>query len=154
MDFFLRFLSNKVLLSGLSAWILAQVLKLFISIITTRTFDLRRLFGDGGMPSGHAAMVAAVATSSLLLYGIDSFEFAISFIVAIIVSHDATSVRRESGKHAHALNELTEYLKTVHFGEPGDQEKLKEFLGHTHLQVIIGASLGILVALFFCLVLN
>ena len=153
MNWFLQLLSNKVLISGLVAWLVAQTLKLFINMFTTRTFDLKRLVGDGGMPSGHSAMVSAVATSSLLLYGIDSFEFAISFIVAIIVVHDATGVRRESGKHAHALNELMDYLKSIHFGESGDEEKLKEFLGHTHPQVFVGSVLGILVALFFCLVL-
>ena len=68
MNWFLEFLSNKVLISGLVAWLFAQTVKMIINIITTHTFDLRRLVGDGGMPSGHSAMVLAVATSSLIRY--------------------------------------------------------------------------------------
>ena len=92
--------SNRVLLSGLIGWGAAQVLKTIIYALMHHTLDLTRIFGDGGMPSGHSATVCAVATSAGIIYGLDSFPFAISVIVAIIVMHDAMGVRLETGKQA------------------------------------------------------
>ena len=86
-------LANRVLISGLVGWGAAQVLKTIIYALMHRTLDLTRIFGDGGMPSGHSATVCAVATSAGILYGLGSFPFAISVIVAIIVMHDAMGVR-------------------------------------------------------------
>ena len=151
MRYLFEFFTNKVLISGLAGWLIAQIVKLFVNLATTRKFDLKRLWGDGGMPSGHSSMVLGVATSSLLLYGIASYQFAIAAIIAIIVTHDATGVRRESGKHAKALNELMELVTDQ---EISDEDKLKEFLGHTHLQVIVGGIMGILIALFICKVIH
>ena len=144
MRYLFEFFTNKVLISGLAGWLIAQIVKLFVNLATTRKFDLKRLWGDGGMPSGHSSMVLGVATSSLLLYGIASYQFAIAAVIAIIVTHDATGVRRESGRHAKALNELMELVTDQ---EISDEDKLKEFLGHTHLQVIVGGIMGILIAL-------
>ena len=151
MRYLFEFFTNKVLISGLAGWLIAQIVKLFVNLATTRKFDLKRLWGDGGMPSGHSSMVLGVATSSLLLYGIASYQFAIAAIIAIIVTHDATGVRRESGRHAKALNELMELVTDQ---EISDEDKLKEFLGHTHLQVIVGGIMGILIALFICKVIH
>ena len=122
-------LSNRVLISGLVGWGAAQVLKTIIYALMHHTLDLTRIFGDGGMPSGHSATVCAVATSAGIIYGLDSFPFAISVIVAIIVMHDAMGVRLETGKLEQPLS---------------DQEKLKELVGHTPLQVCMGGLLGIL----------
>ena len=151
MRYLFEFFTNKVLISGLAGWLIAQIVKLFVNLATTRKFDLNRLWGDGGMPSGHSSMVLGVATSSLLLYGIASYQFAIAAVIAIIVTHDATGVRRESGRHAKALNELMELVTDQ---EISDEDKLKEFLGHTHLQVVVGGIMGILIALFICKVIH
>ena len=135
-------LANRVLISGLVGWGAAQVLKTIIYALMHRTLDLTRIFGDGGIPSGHSATVCAVATSAGILYGLGSFPFAISVIVAIIVMHDAMGVRLETGKQAKLLNEFMDLFAKLE--QPlSDQEKLKELVGHTPLQVCMGALLGI-----------
>ena len=135
-------LANRVLISGLVGWGAAQVLETIIYALMHRTLDLPRIFGDGGMPSGHSATVCAVATSAGIVYGLSSFPFAISVIVAIIVMHDAMGVRLETGKQAKLLNEFIDLF--VRLEQPlSDQEKLKELVGHTPLQVCMGALLGI-----------
>ena len=129
-------LANRVLISGLVGWGAAQVLKTIIYALMHHTLDLTRIFGDGGMPSGHSA------TSAGILYGLGSFPFAISVIVAIIVMHDAMGVRLETGKQAKLLNEFIDLFARLE--QPlSDQEKLKELVGHTPLQVCMGALLGI-----------
>ena len=136
-------LSNRVLISGLVGWGAAQVLKTIIYALMHHTLDLTRILGDGGMPSGHSATVCAVATSAGILYGLGSFPFAISVIVAIIVMHDAMGVRLETGKQAKLLNEFIDLFAKLE--QPlSDQEKLKELVGHTPLQVCMGGLLGIL----------
>ena len=143
MEWIMALINNHLLVNALAAWVAAQVLKTVIHAVVNRTLDIHRLFGDGGMPSGHSATVTAMAATAGLEYGLDSAVFAISAIVAIVVMHDAMGVRREAGKHAKALNDL---LKTVSSDlEP--EVKLQEFLGHTPLQVCSGALLGLVVAL-------
>ena len=143
MDWFQELLSNPFLLIGLSSWFWAQLIKTIIHAIVTKSIDFTRLIGDGGMPSGHSATVCAVATSAGIIYGLDSFPFAISVIVAIIVMHDAMGVRLETGKQAKLLNEFIDLFAKLE--QPlSDQEKLKELVGHTPLQVCMGGLLGIL----------
>ena len=139
----MELLNNHLLLSALAAWAAAQILKTLIHAVVNGTLDIHRLFGDGGMPSGHSATVTAMAATAGLEYGLDSPIFAVSAILAIIVMHDAMGVRLEAGKHAKALNDL---LKTVSSDLDPDL-KLKEFLGHTPLQVCFGAFLGLGIAL-------
>lgn len=134
--------SNRVLLSGLIGWGAAQVLKTIIYALMHHTVDLTRIFGDGGMPSGHSATVCAVATSAGILYGLGSFPFAISVIVAIIVMHDAMGVRLETGKQAAIINEIVRAFDELSSGKLTDV-KLKEFVGHTPIQVLAGILLGI-----------
>lgn len=135
-------LSNRVLLGGLGGWAAAQVLKTIIYALMHGRIDWSRIFGDGGMPSGHSATVCAVATSAGIEYGLGSFPFAISVIVAIIVMHDAMGVRLETGKQAKILNEFMDLFEKLE--QPlSDQEKLKELVGHTPLQVCMGGLLGI-----------
>ena len=142
MNWFQELLSNPFLLIGLSSWFWAQLIKTIIHAIVTKSIDFTRLIGDGGMPSGHSATVCAVATSAGIIYGPDSFPFAISVIVAIIVMHDAMGVRLETGKQAKLLNEFIDLFAKLE--QPlSDQEKLKELVGHTPLQVCMGALLGI-----------
>lgn len=134
--------SNHLLMNALLAWATAQLLKFFIYLAVNRTIDWKRLTGDGGMPSGHSATVTALAVTSGLEYSCASPAFAVCVVLAIIVMHDAMGVRREAGRHAKAINELLETLSSQQ--EP--DVKLKEFLGHTPMQVCCGAVLGFAVA--------
>lgn len=145
MDFFNELIANRVLLAGIAGWATAQVLKAILYTILNKEFSLERLFGDGGMPSGHSATVSAMAMMSLLHYGVGSFEFAVTAMLAIIVMHDAMGVRLETGKQAKVLNELTELLKEKNFVMAFSEEKLKEFVGHTPSQVGAGCVLGLLI---------
>ena len=140
---------NQLLMSAILSWLVAQVLKTIIYACQTGKLDWSRLFGDGGMPSGHSATVSALATASAFHYGLGSCQFAISTILAIIVMHDAYGVRLESGKQAHAINEIIQLLKQDILNP--SVEKLKELLGHTPIQVTMGAILGVVVALIYCL---
>lgn len=102
------------------------------------------------MPSSHSSTVCALATSTGILYGGGSFEFAMAIVFAIVIMHDAIGVRREAGNHAKILNELMERLLHPDTNIT-PQERLKEFVGHTPLQVFAGAILGILIAVVICL---
>lgn len=136
-------LENHLLVNALIAWAAAQLLKTVIYAVVNRTLDFRRLVGDGGMPSGHSATVTAMAVTAGVEYGLDSPVFAVAAILAIIVMHDAMGVRLEAGKHAKALNELLDLFSS----DLENDVKLKEFVGHTPLQVFFGALLGLFVAL-------
>ena len=138
---------NEMLISAVAAWLVAQVLKMVIGSIENKHFEWHLLFTDGGMPSCHSATVSALATSAAICHGMGSGMFAVTAILAIVVMHDASGIRLQSGKHAELINEIVEILKTEHF--PNDVKKLKEVLGHTHLQVTFGLLLGIAVA-FIC----
>ncbi len=141
------FLSNRILLTGLIAFASAQILKTIIYLIINKELRLERIFGDGGMPSGHTATVTSVAAATGLNCGFDSPVFAVAFILAVIVMHDARGVRQETGKQARIINDILETFRNQGNKNipPGDQ--LKEFVGHTPLQVIVGAILGITVAI-------
>lgn len=146
MTFWEEILSNQVLVSALTAWTVAQVLKTIIDFALTRSFSAERLVGSGGMPSSHSATVCALTTASAYQFGVSSFEFAVSFVLAAVVMYDAIGVRQETGKQARLLNILLEQdfmkMSNLEF-----QQRLKEFVGHTPLQVFAGAVLGILIAL-------
>lgn len=134
--------TNPYLITALSSWAVAQVLKTIIYFIVNKKFDIHRLFGDGGMPSGHSATVTSLAVITALLNGMGSAAFAIAAILAIVVCHDAMGVRREAGKQAMVLNDLIEILSL----SPKDElreVKLKEFVGHTPVQVFAGIFVGI-----------
>ena len=147
MNIIKEILSNRILLAGLIGWGSAQILKTIIYLIVNKKLQLERLFGDGGMPSGHSATVSAVATYMGFECGFASPLFALAAIVAIIVMHDATGVRLETGKQAKVLNEMTEMLEKLSGTELSNEEKLKEFVGHTPFQVSMGCILGIVVAI-------
>ena len=147
MDWLYDLLTNRFLITSVSSWFVAQLVKTVIHAIVNRKLDMSRLFGDGGMPSGHSATVTSLATLSALSYGLGSFQFAVTGILAIIVCHDATGVRRETGKQAVLRNELIkafEVLSTKKLPEV----KLKEFVGHTPIQVLAGITVGIANAFF------
>ncbi len=142
MQWFLDLLSNKFLLTGVASWLLAQVCKTVIHAIIHKKIVWERLIGDGGMPSAHSATVTALATVSALYFGFGSFEFAVTALLAIIVCHDAMGVRLETGKQALLLNELKKAFEALSTEEL-PEVKLKEFVGHTPVQVLAGMLVGI-----------
>lgn len=142
MNWFSDLITNPFLLTSLSSWFIAQVLKVIIHAIVCKTWELERLFGDGGMPSGHSATVSSLAVFTGLSYGTASFQFAVCFIFAIIVCHDAMGVRRETDKQSQLLTELAETI-TILTAKELPEVKLKKFVGHTPLQVIAGILIGI-----------
>ena len=146
-EFLVELTMNKAIIAFVIAWFIAQVLKTFIHLLITKKFALERMIGSGGMPSSHSASVCALATYVAMANGANSVEFAIAISFAMVIMHDATGVRREAGNHAKILNKMIESFK--HIAEEGDEatveEKLKEFVGHTPLQVFAGAILGIVV---------
>ena len=152
MNWFQKLLSNPFLLIGLSSWFWAQLIKTIIHAIVTKSIDFTRLIGDGGMPSGHSATVSSLATAAALVYGLGSFEFAMAFIFAIVVCKDAMGVRLETGKQAAIINDIVEAFNVLTSEEKLPDAKLKEFVGHTPLQVIAGILLGIVnaVLLYSC----
>ena len=138
---------NRMLLSSLYSCAAAQILKTIIYWITNKKLDLHRIVGDGGMPSGHSATVTALATTAAIEYGLDSPVFAIAAILAIVVMHDAMGVRLEAGKHAKIINEMNEFMHRMVNDDIKVKTKLKEFVGHTPLQVFFGAILGLVMAI-------
>ena len=143
MNWFIDLITNPFLLTGLASWFLAQVLKTIIHAIINKKIVWERLFGDGGMPSGHSATVTAMAVFAALRCGTGSFEFAIAGILAVIVCHDAMGVRLETGKQAVVINDIVEVLEKISKEEVAE-ERLKTFVGHTPLQVIAGIAIGVL----------
>ena len=146
MNWFYELITNPFLLTALSSWAIAQVLKVIITAAVNQTWDLARLFGDGGLPSGHSATVASLAVFTALRCGTGSFQFAMAAIFAIIVCHDAMGVRLETGKQAALLNDLVEAFNILST-EDLPEVKLKELVGHTPTQVSAGVIIGILNAL-------
>lgn len=146
MHFFSELIQNKVLITSATGWVVAQILKTILYTFFNRKFVVERLVGGGGMPSSHSATVCALAAACAIQYGASSFEFAVTAILALVVMYDAIGVRQETGKQAKVLNDMVELFS--HMGKDMDIEKqLKEFVGHTPLQVLAGAILGILTAL-------
>jgi len=143
MDWIFELITNPFLITAIFAWLIAQVAKTIIYYILNRKIRLERLIGDGGMPSGHSATVCSLAALSLLMCGPGSYEFAISTLLAIIVCHDAMGVRREVGKQAILTNEMVAILEKLAKEEELSEIELKEFVGHTPLQVVIGGCIGI-----------
>ncbi len=136
---------NPVLLTGIAAWAVAQILKLMIATAVYRKFDIVYLTTGGGMPSSHSALVCSTAVACGVSAGFDAPVFAVAVVVAFIVMYDAAHVRRETGEQAKVLNYILrnwEELKPEEF-----DAELKELIGHTPLQVAVGAVLGIGVGL-------
>ena len=143
MEWFLELVGNPYLITALSAWFFAQLIKTILYAMMNGGLRLERLFGDGGMPSGHSATVTSLAMFCALMHGTGSHEFALAAILAIIVCHDAMGVRLETGKQAIIINELTKAFEAL-TKEDLPEVKLKEFVGHTPVQVLAGVCLGIL----------
>ncbi len=150
MTFLQEILHNEILMSAGISWGLAQIIKTIIHLILTKKFVAERLIGSGGMPSCHSATVCALTTAVIINEGVNSPFFALAFIQAIIVMYDAMGVRHETGVQAKVLNEIMDVIEKMG-SDLNNDAKLKEFVGHTPLQVFFGALLGIIVALIYCL---
>ena len=144
MNSFTAFIQNKYIYIPFLLWFGIQLFKLIYDLVTTKKFNFKRIMGAGGMPSSHSAVVVGLATLIGKYEGVSSPIFALSFIVAFVVMYDACGVRRAAGKQAALLNKLIETP-----GLTGVQvsEKLVEVLGHTPVQVFVGALIGIVAGL-------
>jgi hypothetical protein len=148
MTFFMELFNNHIFLSAVAGWFVAQILKTIIHTMFFKEFVPERLVGSGGMPSSHAATVCSLATATCYEYGAGGYEFAIAVIFAIVVMYDAMGVRRETGIQAKLLNDILKVFDDMGRSEISTHDKLKEFVGHTPLQVLMGAILGIAIAVF------
>ena len=139
-----KIVTNKYLYVPLLLWFCIQVFKVICDLVKTKKFNFKRIMGAGGMPSSHSAVVAGLATLVGKYQGVDTPIFAVAFIMAIVVMYDACGVRRAAGKQAALLNKLVETP-----GLTGIQvsERLVEVLGHTPIQVFVGALIGVVVGL-------
>ena len=147
MEWLLDLIGNPYLIAGVSAWAVAQVVKTIIHAIINRKIVFERLIGDGGMPSAHSATVSSLAAYAAFAEGPDSFHFTVCLFLAIIVCHDAMGVRLETGKQAKIINEMTKIYETL-TKEELPEVKLKEFVGHTPIQVIAGILTGCAMGVF------
>lgn len=139
------FFNNYLLMLPVLSWVAAQVLKTILYFAVNRKFNAERLFGSGGMPSSHSALVCSLFVGAVRKFGMASPYSAITLVLAMIVMYDAMGVRLETGKQARLLNIIMDDLKED--GQDLGQEKLKELVGHTPLQVLSGALLGVLIAI-------
>ena len=142
-------LSNKVLIVPITAWCVAQVLKVIVSSIRDKRLNLSYLTTMGGMPSSHSTLVCALATTVAIVHGVDSAVFAIAAFFAFIVMYDAAGVRQTVSTQSTMLNRILEELFK---GNPAFQQRLRELIGHTKFEVAAGAALGIVIALLWTLV--
>jgi hypothetical protein len=134
---------NKVLIAGLAAWLLAQIIKMPLNYLYTRRWNWALLLTTGGMPSSHSSLMTGTVFAIGLYYGFDNPTFALGVAITMIVTYDAGGVRRQAGIHAQRINVLFgELLK----GHPVSEKDLREVLGHTPLEVIGGILLGLVVA--------
>ncbi|MBE7030366.1 MAG: divergent PAP2 family protein [Ruminococcaceae bacterium] len=147
MEYLQVIFSNPIINATILSWFVAQLIKIILVMITTRKLDLSRMFGSGGMPSSHSSGMVALSAMVLRTCGFSSVEFAICFSFSLVVMYDAAGVRRATGKHATIINRM---MKLYNDGENIFGEKsLKELIGHTPLQVVMGALLGLIIG-FSC----
>jgi acid phosphatase family membrane protein YuiD len=135
--------TNQILLIGLIAWALAQIVKVPYEYLFTRRWNWSLLLQAGGMPSSHSALVISISYAVGLYTGFDSAEFAIAVMVCMVVVYDATGIRRQAGMHAALINAMINDLAT---GHPLKGEQLREVLGHTPLEALAGVIFGLAVA--------
>ncbi len=137
--------TNPIIDCALLAWFLAQTIKVILDAVILRRFDIRRFVSSGGMPSSHSALVVACTTAVGKLCGVGEPLFALSAIFAVVVMYDACNVRRSAGDTARLVNLLLEHVERLTAEDFA--ENLKEVMGHTPLQVLMGALLGLGVGL-------
>ncbi len=139
-------LEYRYLIVPFATWFFIQLFKLIYDLVTTKQFNFKRILGAGGMPSSHSAVVVALCTMIGKNYGINSAIFGLSVVFAFVVMYDAAGVRRAAGKQAKLLNKI---VQTPGLSNVEVTEKLQEVLGHTPIQVFVGAFIGLIVGLIF-----
>ncbi len=144
MSIMKQIVSNKTLDTSIVAWFAAQFLKVLFVLVKDKKFDFSRFVGSGGMPSSHSSFVVALSVSVGKICGFESSEFAIAVVFAFIVMYDAAGVRRAAGKQARVLNKIVKEMQDT--GKI-PEEKLKELIGHTPVEVLGGALVGLIVAI-------
>ncbi len=144
MNEFFETFKNSVIFTAILGWFIAQFLKVIFVCIKHKKIDFRRFIGSGGMPSSHSSTVMALSTAVGLTEGFLSNTYAVSLVLALIVMYDAAGVRRAAGQQAKILNKIVEEWGKASFSDT--EKKLKELLGHTPVEVLAGAALGILIA--------
>ncbi len=141
-------LTNCVFVSGISAWLLCQLIKFVINGVRGHEWSIRHFLDGGSMPSSHSAAVVAATTAAGLREGFSSSLFAVSLIFACVVMYDAAGVRRETGKQGKIINEILDFFTLPN--KDNETNELKEKVGHSPLEVLTGAIFGILCALILC----
>jgi uncharacterized protein len=139
----LEIFTNRILIIGLVAWALAQIIKIPVEYILKKRWDWALLLRAGGMPSSHTALITSITHCIGLYIGFGSALYALSFVLAMIVIYDATGIRRQAGKHAAIINTI---ISDLAHGHPLRQEQLREMLGHTPLEAITGVLFGLIIA--------
>lgn len=140
---FVQLFHNKIFLTVLSSWVIAQSLKVIVGYFIQKKIDFRWFVGTGGMPSSHTAGASCLATAIGLQYGFDSVHFALAASFAIVVMFDAQGVRRATGKQARILNKI---MDDIYWQGKIQEHRLREFIGHTPVEVIAGFILGVVIA--------
>jgi uncharacterized protein len=135
---------NRVLIAGLTAWFIAQIVKVPIEYLVKHRWNWALWFSTGGMPSSHSALITSTMLATGLYDGFDSPIFALAFAVSMVIVYDAAGVRRQAGFHAQKINML---INEIFTGQPISEETLKEVIGHSPRQVIVGVLLGFSVAI-------
>lgn len=138
---------NRYILCAVTAWILAQALKIPTYYLVEHKVDWKRFFESGGMPSSHTSTVLALTIMIGAYNGFDSALFAVSLAFSVVVMYDAMGVRRETGKQGAVINEILQ--KVLINGQPISDDEFKELVGHTPFEVAGGVVIGVLVALFY-----
>lgn len=142
MNNYQKIFTNKYLLAPLILWFCIQSFKVLQELITTKKFNFKRILGAGGMPSSHSAVVCCLSTLIGRNVGFDSAIFGLAVIMSLVVMYDAAGVRRAAGKQAKILNKI---VNTPGLAIETVQEKLQEVLGHTPVEVFVGALIGIII---------
>ena len=142
-DMFVQIARNKIFLTVLCSWIIAQALKVLVGFFIQKKLDFRWFVGTGGMPSSHTAGASCLATAIGLSYGFDSVHFALAASFAIVVMFDAQGVRRATGRQARILNKI---MDDIYWQGKIQEGRLREFIGHTPIEVIAGFVLGVVIA--------
>ena len=142
-NIFVQLVHNKIFLTVLSSWVIAQSLKVIVGYFIQKKIDFRWFVGTGGMPSSHTAGASCLATAIGLSYGFDSVHFALAASFAIVVMFDAQGVRRATGRQARILNKI---MDDIYWQGKIQEGRLREFIGHTPIEVIAGFVLGVVIA--------